>query len=294
MWHPGGYSGVPVDSGDDCVQAKGLHHALCYAWRSDNTGPHSVEEVLDVFSRVRAAFPHATVTAAGAAPPRRRHPCCRCLALPTCGVLALLTTGPCPPSNAQAWTALWPTCWKPRRSWTFQLSRAKLGTPGRTASPATLPSSAVSAAGGCSFCCCRRRGCLPCFPSLAPRPPPSRSLICPPSLLLLPQSTARCCACGGRPRSGTTTPRFSASPASCSRCACLAVEGRLLGLAGARWRQRRLGSSSGHPLAAADAGMPAHRPLPRHRSSPSTRGAWTQSSTPQITAPGPTSTSSVD
>lgn len=45
MWHPGGYSGSPVDSRDQCVQAEGLPHALCFAWRGDNVGPPGVQEV---------------------------------------------------------------------------------------------------------------------------------------------------------------------------------------------------------------------------------------------------------
>lgn len=114
MWHPGGYSGWPVDSADQCVQVRkagwvqwnatglwgfqstsciattcmaasaaasreearpvqaawhvltskpdrdvislcrtccivlqvaGLRHALCFAWRGDNAGPHTIEEV---------------------------------------------------------------------------------------------------------------------------------------------------------------------------------------------------------------------------------------------------------
>jgi hypothetical protein len=44
---------------------EGLHHALCLAWSGDNTGPPSLQEVLDIHARVRAAFPHAAVVAAG-------------------------------------------------------------------------------------------------------------------------------------------------------------------------------------------------------------------------------------
>lgn len=65
MVHPGGYSGTPVDSPEECVQAAGLHHALCFAWRNGNTGAPSAEEVLDIHARVRAGFPGARVAAAG-------------------------------------------------------------------------------------------------------------------------------------------------------------------------------------------------------------------------------------
>lgn len=61
MWHPGGYSGVPVDDQTQCVSAAGFDHKLCMAWRQDNAGPHSAEEVLDIFQRTQAAFPGAEV-----------------------------------------------------------------------------------------------------------------------------------------------------------------------------------------------------------------------------------------
>jgi hypothetical protein len=41
----GGYSGVPVDDQTQCVSAAGFDHKLCMAWRQDNAGPHSAEEV---------------------------------------------------------------------------------------------------------------------------------------------------------------------------------------------------------------------------------------------------------
>ncbi|KAL0047364.1 hypothetical protein WJX82_001496 [Trebouxia sp. C0006] len=63
MWHPGGYSGVPVDNQTQCVSAAGFDHKLCMAWRQDNAGPHSAEEVLDIFQQTQAAFPGAEVFA---------------------------------------------------------------------------------------------------------------------------------------------------------------------------------------------------------------------------------------
>ena len=41
----GGYSGVPVDGKDECVSFPGFGHHLCMAWRQDNAGPQSAEEV---------------------------------------------------------------------------------------------------------------------------------------------------------------------------------------------------------------------------------------------------------
>ncbi len=43
--YAGGYSGVPVDDQAQCVSAAGFDHKLCMAWRQDNAGPHSAEEV---------------------------------------------------------------------------------------------------------------------------------------------------------------------------------------------------------------------------------------------------------
>ncbi|KAL4451756.1 hypothetical protein ABPG75_007418 [Micractinium tetrahymenae] len=65
FFHPGGYSGWPVDRRAECVQVDGLDHALCMSWWGDNAGPPTEEEVLDVFLRVQSSFPHATVQAGG-------------------------------------------------------------------------------------------------------------------------------------------------------------------------------------------------------------------------------------
>ena len=61
FWHPGGYSDVPVDSAEHCIRARHFDHVLCGAWRGDNEGPHSVEEVLDIYNRTREAFRDAQV-----------------------------------------------------------------------------------------------------------------------------------------------------------------------------------------------------------------------------------------
>lgn len=34
-----------MDGKDECVSLPGFNHHLCMAWRQDNAGPHSVEEV---------------------------------------------------------------------------------------------------------------------------------------------------------------------------------------------------------------------------------------------------------
>jgi hypothetical protein len=41
----GGYSGDPIDSVDECLQVEGFAEVLCMAWRTDNAGPHDVDEV---------------------------------------------------------------------------------------------------------------------------------------------------------------------------------------------------------------------------------------------------------
>ncbi|EIE25882.1 hypothetical protein COCSUDRAFT_46416 [Coccomyxa subellipsoidea C-169] len=66
MWHPGGYSGSPVDKGKDpmegCVTVEGLNHVLCAAWNlGDNSGPQNSTKVLEIFNLVRGYFPGANV-----------------------------------------------------------------------------------------------------------------------------------------------------------------------------------------------------------------------------------------
>ncbi|KDD76566.1 hypothetical protein H632_c180p1, partial [Helicosporidium sp. ATCC 50920] len=65
FWHPGGYSGEPVDAKRECVRMRGYDRALCLAWRGDNAGPPAEEEVLDVFERVARYWPDATTRATG-------------------------------------------------------------------------------------------------------------------------------------------------------------------------------------------------------------------------------------
>ena len=72
LWHPGGY---PLDPGSDlknaggismrdCTVAPGTVHALCFAFRTDNTGPPtSLEEVNKYYEILRQEFPEADVFA---------------------------------------------------------------------------------------------------------------------------------------------------------------------------------------------------------------------------------------
>eukprot|EP01089_Gocevia_fonbrunei_P013483 TRINITY_DN3465_c0_g3_i3.p1 TRINITY_DN3465_c0_g3~~TRINITY_DN3465_c0_g3_i3.p1 ORF type:complete len:696 (-),score=157.49 TRINITY_DN3465_c0_g3_i3:338-2425(-) len=60
MWHPGGYGGIEIS---DCVIVDGLTHALAFAFRGDNAGPHTVDEVEQVLDQLRSEFPGAKVIA---------------------------------------------------------------------------------------------------------------------------------------------------------------------------------------------------------------------------------------
>lgn len=57
--HPGGYSGVPVDSAEECIKVPALRIALCSSWKQDNEGPPGVDEVVEVYQKVRRTFPSA-------------------------------------------------------------------------------------------------------------------------------------------------------------------------------------------------------------------------------------------
>ncbi|XP_070532504.1 uncharacterized protein [Ptychodera flava] len=70
MWHPGGYPNDPGVgptlpgglSRDDCVVVDGFDHVLCFAFRTDNSGPpFDVEEVNRYYSILDAEFPGATI-----------------------------------------------------------------------------------------------------------------------------------------------------------------------------------------------------------------------------------------
>lgn len=64
LLHQGGYGSF--DSIHDCAIVHEAGTAICPAWRSDNTGPHSAEEALEIFQKVQAAFPNATVRSSDA------------------------------------------------------------------------------------------------------------------------------------------------------------------------------------------------------------------------------------
>ena len=72
LWHAGGYPLNPgpnlVQAGgisiQDCTVAPGTGHALCFAFRTDNTGPPtSLEEVDTAYQILQEQFPHAAVYA---------------------------------------------------------------------------------------------------------------------------------------------------------------------------------------------------------------------------------------
>ncbi|PRW60876.1 Coiled-coil domain-containing mitochondrial isoform B [Chlorella sorokiniana] len=49
FWHPGGYTGDPVDNADECIHAPGLKHRLCLSWTNDNAGAKVICSGLDEF-----------------------------------------------------------------------------------------------------------------------------------------------------------------------------------------------------------------------------------------------------
>ncbi|XP_052801286.1 uncharacterized protein LOC128232002 [Mya arenaria] len=72
MWHKGGYPDNPGPSPsnpgglsrDGCVTFEGFDTALCFAFRTDNSGPpESVEEILGYYEILRAEFPGANLHA---------------------------------------------------------------------------------------------------------------------------------------------------------------------------------------------------------------------------------------
>ena len=50
----------------DCVENAESKTAVCYAWRSDNQGPHAYEEALGIFTSIQKMFPKASVSASDA------------------------------------------------------------------------------------------------------------------------------------------------------------------------------------------------------------------------------------
>ena len=56
---------IPMVGAGDCVENADSKTAVCYAWRSDNQGPHGYYEALEIFTSVQKMFPNATVQASG-------------------------------------------------------------------------------------------------------------------------------------------------------------------------------------------------------------------------------------
>lgn len=71
-WHPGGYPNNPGPtpsqpgglSRKDCAVVEGFKEALCFAFRTDNSGPpENMEELLKDYEILRAEFPNAELKA---------------------------------------------------------------------------------------------------------------------------------------------------------------------------------------------------------------------------------------
>lgn len=72
LWHPGGYPEIPGPypfapgglSRHDCATFPGFDHALCFGFRTDNSGPPmDIAEVLRLYEIARSQFPGADVQA---------------------------------------------------------------------------------------------------------------------------------------------------------------------------------------------------------------------------------------
>lgn len=65
MWHPHGYGGTRGISLDSMVIVPGMQEALAFAIRKDNSGPPSVDEVIQNYATLKELFPQAIVVASG-------------------------------------------------------------------------------------------------------------------------------------------------------------------------------------------------------------------------------------
>ena len=65
MWHPHGYGGMSGISLDSMVIVPGMQEALAFAIRKDNSGPPSVNEVMQNYATLMELFPQANVVASG-------------------------------------------------------------------------------------------------------------------------------------------------------------------------------------------------------------------------------------
>ena len=87
LFHPRGYGSTPpmdrpteaeldkmsegIQAGggvdySDCVTMPAAGVAICYAWNSDNQGPHDFDDAMDIFDTVEKMFPNASVVASDA------------------------------------------------------------------------------------------------------------------------------------------------------------------------------------------------------------------------------------
>ena len=61
-----GSDGTPVESGignGDCVRVEAAGVAVCYAWNSDNRGPHDFGSAMAIFKAAQSMFPKAKIQA---------------------------------------------------------------------------------------------------------------------------------------------------------------------------------------------------------------------------------------
>ena len=58
--------GNPLLHASDCVENVDSQTAICYSWRSDNSGPHTYPEALQIFSDAQRIYPEANVTSINA------------------------------------------------------------------------------------------------------------------------------------------------------------------------------------------------------------------------------------
>jgi hypothetical protein len=54
--------GNPLLHASDCVENADSQTAICYSWRSDNSGPHTYPEALQIFGDAQRIYPKANVT----------------------------------------------------------------------------------------------------------------------------------------------------------------------------------------------------------------------------------------
>eukprot|EP00123_Amoebidium_parasiticum_P011468 comp20732_c0_seq1/m.27111 comp20732_c0_seq1/g.27111 ORF comp20732_c0_seq1/g.27111 comp20732_c0_seq1/m.27111 type:complete len:818 (-) comp20732_c0_seq1:638-3091(-) len=65
FWHAGGYPNDPPGglARDNCLEVAEIGHALCFAFKTDNTGPPTLDQVMVDFKQIRENFPTSIVKA---------------------------------------------------------------------------------------------------------------------------------------------------------------------------------------------------------------------------------------